>query len=212
MKKITTRLLAAAIAAIGMAQSASADDPFVGEVRSFGFNFCPRGWAALDGQLLAISQNDALFSLLGTVYGGDGRTTFGLPDLRGRIPVHTGQGTGLSPRPLGQKGGTETETATLANMASHTHLPQGTLSAQLVGSSEPGTTNDPNGNFLPTGAVNIYASTAGTKQNMAPGVVSVDFSNEIIGGNGGGQAITNMAPSLVSNYCIALFGLYPSRN
>jgi microcystin-dependent protein len=85
-------------------------DPFIAEIVMFGGNFAPRGWALCDGQLLAISQNTALFSLLGTTYGGDGRTTFGLPDLRGRVPVHAGNGPGLSPRPLGQKSGTETNT------------------------------------------------------------------------------------------------------
>ncbi|MEO1370355.1 MAG: tail fiber protein, partial [Acidobacteriota bacterium] len=85
-------------------------EPFVGEVRMFAGNFAPRGWAFCDGQLLAVSQNDALFSLLGTIYGGDGRTTFGLPDLRGRIPIHAGSGPGLSPRRLGAKSGSENET------------------------------------------------------------------------------------------------------
>ncbi|MBD3756388.1 MAG: phage tail protein, partial [Gammaproteobacteria bacterium] len=97
-------------------------EPFVGEIRMFAGNFAPRGWAFCDGQLLAVSQNDALFSLLGTIYGGDGRTTFGLPDMRGRIPVHQGSGPGLSPRRLGSKSGAETETLTVNQMPSHTHF------------------------------------------------------------------------------------------
>ncbi|MEQ9567295.1 MAG: tail fiber protein, partial [Pseudomonadales bacterium] len=96
-------------------------EPFVGEIRMFAGNFAPRGWAYCDGQLLAVSQNDALFSLLGTIYGGDGRTTFGLPDMRGRIPLHAGTGPGLSPRRLGSKSGSEKETLTVNQLASHSH-------------------------------------------------------------------------------------------
>ena len=97
-------------------------EPYVGEIRMFAGNFAPRGWAFCDGQLLAVSQNDALFSLFGTIYGGDGRTTFGLPDLRGRIPLHQGHGPGLSERRLGSKGGGENETLTINQMPSHTHI------------------------------------------------------------------------------------------
>ena len=100
-------------------------EPFVGEVRMFAGNFAPRGWAFCDGQLLAVSQNDALFSLLGTIYGGDGRTTFGLPDMRGRVAIHAGSGPGLSPRRLGAKAGSEKETLTVNQMPSHTHAWQG---------------------------------------------------------------------------------------
>jgi len=96
-------------------------EPFTGEIRMFAGNFAPRGWAFCDGQLLAISQNDALFSLLGTIYGGDGRTTFGLPDMRGRIPVHAGQGPGLSQRRVGAKGGAENVTLTVNQIPSHNH-------------------------------------------------------------------------------------------
>ena len=96
-------------------------EPFVGEIRMFAGNFAPRGWAFCDGQLLAVSQNDALFSLLGTIYGGDGRTTFGLPDMRGRIPIHAGHGPGLSERRLGAKGGAEQVTLTVNQMPSHGH-------------------------------------------------------------------------------------------
>ena len=101
-------------------------EPFVGEIRMFAGNFAPRGWAYCDGQLLAVSQNDALFSLFGTIYGGDGRTTFGLPDLRGRFPIHAGQGPGLSNRRLGSKGGAETVTVTANQLPSHTHPIKGT--------------------------------------------------------------------------------------
>ncbi|SFL16761.1 phage tail protein [Shimia haliotis] len=212
MKKLISHVFAATLSLAGTSQIAQADEPFVGEIRQFGFNFCPRGWAPLDGQLLAVSGNDALFSLLGTIYGGDGRTTFGLPSLRGRIPLHTGTGPGLTPRPQGQKTGTEWETATIANLPSHTHGAAGGLAAQLVGSSENPNTNDPSGNYLPTGTSAFYSSAPGTLVDMQAGSVTVDLSGEIIGNNGGGQPVTNMAPTIVNNYCIALFGIYPSRS
>ncbi len=115
-------------------------EPFVGEIRMFAGNFAPRGWAFCDGQLLAVSQNDALFSLLATVYGGDGRTTFGLPDLRGRIPIHAGTGPGLSPRRLGAKFGTEEETLTVNQLPSHSHTLQVSTAAA--------TQNSPSGEFI----------------------------------------------------------------
>ncbi|WP_270732140.1 phage tail protein [Shimia sp. Alg240-R146] len=212
MKKIITLLFAATTAVAATAPIAQADEPFIGEIRSFGFNFCPRDWAPLNGQLLAISGNDALFSLLGTIYGGDGRTTFALPELRGRIPVGNGSGPGLTPRTEGLRAGTETELVQVSNMPSHTHQPAGTVSAQLVASSEAPTTNDPNGNYLPTSAGNFYASTPGTIQDMATGSVSVDISAEHVANTGGSQPVINIAPTLVTNYCIALFGIYPSRS
>ncbi|WP_135507109.1 phage tail protein [Roseovarius aestuariivivens] len=212
MRKLISHVFAATLAIAAATESAKADEPFVGEIRSFGFNFCPRNWAPLDGQLLAISSNNALFSLLGTIYGGDGRTTFGLPDLRGRVPVHTGTGSGLSFQRLGSKAGAETVTTTINEMPGHSHSPLGTLGAKLVASNETPSTNNPDGAYFPTGNVNFYASSEGTKQDMAPGLISVDISGEIIGTTGGSQSITNMAPTLVNNYCIALFGIYPSRS
>lgn len=211
MKQIITLLFAATTAVAGTAPMAQADEPFIGEIRSFGFNFCPRNWAALNGQLLDINSNTALFSLLGTIYGGDGRTTFALPELRGRIPVGNGSGPGLTPRTEGARSGTNTEITQISNMPSHTHQPTGTLSAQLVASSEAPTTNDPNGNYLPTSSGNFYSTSAGTIQNMAVGSVSVDISAEHVANTGGGQPVNNVAPTLVTNYCIALFGIFPSR-
>ena len=212
MKKSVLNLLAAACVAIGTAPGAMADEPFIGEIRSFGFNFCPVGWAAADGQLLAISSHDALFSLLGTIYGGDGRTTFGLPDLRGRVPLHTGHGPGLTNRPMGQKSGTETVSILTQNIPPHSHQLVGNLDARVVASSENGATNDPSGAYFPTSTQTFYASTEGTKQDMAPGLVSVDLSGEIIGNNGGSQPEYNMAPYVANNFCISLFGIYPSRS
>ena len=128
-------------------------EPFVGEIRMFAGNFAPRGWSLCDGQLVAVSQNDALFSLLGTIYGGDGRTTFGLPDMRGRIPIHAGTGPGLSQRRLGAKGGTERETITVTQMPSHTH--------PLHGTDDPGDTPNPAGN-APAKSTTVDAYTGDT--------------------------------------------------
>lgn len=212
MKNLISKVFAASLAIAGTSQIAHADEPFIGEIRQFGFNFCPVGWASLSGQILAISSNDALFSLLGTTYGGDGRTTFALPDLRGRVPLNVGSGAGLSTRTLGQSGGTEMETATIANMPSHTHGAAGVLSAQLVGSSELPDSNSPSGAYLPTGATSFYASTPGTLTDMQTGSVTVDLSGELIGNTGAQQPMINMAPTIVNQFCIALQGLYPSRS
>lgn len=113
-------------------------EPFIGDIRMFAGNFAPRNYALCDGQLVAISQNNALFSLLGTMYGGDGRTTFGLPEMRGRIPVHAGQGPGLSPRTWGQKAGTENVTITVNQLPSHTHDLKGTTATATSGVSVQG--------------------------------------------------------------------------
>ena len=171
-------------------------DPFLGEITIVGFNFPPRGRAFCDGQLLAISSNTALFSLLGTTYGGDGRVTFGLPDLCGRVPMHWGNGPGLTTRRLGEHGGLETVTLTEAQMPQHTHL--------MRASPSPGEAPDPPGNALgrSVGAL-VYASPAGGLVPMAA---------EAVGNMGGGQAHDNTQPFQVLNFIIALTGTYPSRN
>ena len=168
-------------------------DPFVGEIRMFAGNFAPRGWAFCDGQLLAVSSNDALFSLLGTIYGGDGRTTFGLPDMRGRIPLHAGSGPGLSPRTLGSKAGTEMTTVTVAQLPSHSHTAQGTSAAA--------STSNPNGTLPAVATANTYFAGNG-----------VDMNSQAIGNTGGGGAHANLQPALAVNFIIALFGIFPSRN
>ncbi|MGH1355285.1 MAG: phage tail protein [Thalassovita sp.] len=214
MKTIST-LGAAALACLTMAGAAQAENPYVGEIKSFGFNFCPQGWAALDGQLLAVSSNDALFSLLGTTYGGDGRTTFGLPDLRGRVPLQAGNGPGLSTRVLGNSAGTETETQTINTMPAHSHTLTGRLDHHLVGSSDATTDNSPAGHYLGTFTNNFNAytttMTAGLSA-MGAGSVHVDGSDVAVAHNGNGFSQTNMAPYLVTKYCISLYGVYPSRN
>ena len=158
-----------------------------------GFNFAPRGWAFCDGQLLAVSQNDALFSLLGTTYGGDGRTTFGLPDVRGRIPVHAGSGPGLTPRALGSKSGQEKVTLTTSHLPGHTH--------QWRGTNSPATSNSPKDNAPANALGDVYASDFS----------GVSMAANAISNTGGSQDHNNTQPYLCIHYIIALFGVYPSR-
>jgi len=176
--------VALGLAGVLAATPAAATDPFLGEIRTFGFNFCPRGWAPADGALLPIAQNTALFSLLGTTYGGDGRSTFALPDLRGRVAINAGQGPGLSDRQLGERGGQETVTLTALQMPTHTH-------DVLIAQS--GQAGD-NGGLTVT-------------QNAQTGMVTGGTSNV-----GGGQPHSNMPPYVVLNTCIALEGTFPSRS
>ena len=169
-------------------------EPFVGEIRMFAGNFAPRGWAFCDGQLLAVSQNDALFSLLGTIYGGDGRTTFALPDMRGRIPIHMGSGPGLSNRQLGSKGGSEKVTLTTNQLPAHGHAFQGT--------DQLGNTPNPSGNAL------AKSTAADAYINEAPGAA---MASGLVTESGGSRSHSNMQPYLAIHFIIALFGIYPSR-
>lgn len=167
-------------------------EPFLAEIRIVGFNFAPRGWAFCDGQILPINQNQSLYSLLGTTFGGDGRTTFALPDLRGRTAIHVGQN-----RRLGQKAGTETETLDLNQLPNHTHLMQGSSGAV--------TASDNSDKVLASTNTNVY-------NNVAPHTNLVDMNAGASLPTGGGQAHENMQPFLALNFCIALQGLFPSRN
>ncbi|MEL0436396.1 phage tail protein [Phycobacter sp. K97] len=170
-------------------------EPFVGEIRMFAGNFAPRGWALCDGQLLAVSQNDALFSLFGTIYGGDGRTTFGLPDMRGRVPLHAGTGPGLSPRRLGAKGGSENETLTRNQLASHSHG----FNALAMSADEV----VPQGNMVAEGlGVNFYRDDD----------QDTDMASNMVTNTGGSRSHTNVMPFLCVNFIVALFGIYPSRS
>ncbi|WP_426450830.1 phage tail protein [Paenibacillus sp. S-38] len=172
-------------------------EPYIGEIRMFGGNFAPVGWALCHGQLLPISENDALFTLIGTTYGGDGQTTFALPDLRGRAPVHQGKNPiTQSSFALGQMGGVETVTLTQGNIPSHTH--------PVRAQKEPGTTGSPAGGLWAASAVNPYAVPGGTPSGtMHPAAVSPA---------GGNQPHDNMMPYLAVNFIISLEGIYPSQN
>jgi len=201
MKKLMiSACLSVGLLAFGPAGKANAQggDEYAGQMIFTGANFCPRGWARTDGQLLAVSSNDALFSLLGTIYGGDGRTTFGLPDLRGRAIMHTGTGPGLSPRRIGAKGGAEQMTLTTNNLPPHNHTPD--LMATTSGAS----TSAPAGAALAS-AANIYAGRAAMDSPMPDTAVTVAAT-------GGSRSFGIMQPSQGILTCIALYGIYPSRN
>lgn len=171
--------------------------PFLAQITLFAGNFAPRGWAFCSGQIMAISQNTALFALLGTTYGGNGQTTFALPDLRSRVPIHPGQGPGLSNYDLGQSGGVESVTLLASQMPPHSH--------PLNANTSAGTLRDPGGNALAkeaTGQTSVY-------HNAAPNTTMAAAS---IGSTGGGQPFTNVQPYLAVNFIIAIEGIFPSRN
>ena len=171
-------------------------DPFVAEIRIFPFNFAPKGWARCDGQLLPISQNTALFSLLGTTYGGDGKSNFALPDLQGRAPMHPGQGPGLSQHDLGETGGTETATLLQTEIPAHNHL---------VGAQ-----NTPLGGVATPAGNTLNRPASGNLYNVAS-PAPVAMSPEELAPAGGDLPHDNMQPYLTLNFCIALQGVYPPR-
>ncbi len=170
-------------------------EPFVAEIRIFAGNFAPRGWAFCNGQLLPIAQNTALFSLIGTTYGGDGRTTTALPNLEGRAPMHPGRGPGLTDRRLGQRGGVETVTLTEAQMPNHSHNARGSGDGA-------------NSRVVPNGITATGPGRGSTYFSSSNNLVTMrGLSN-----TGGSQAHNNMQPFLTMNFIIALVGLYPSRS
>jgi microcystin-dependent protein len=210
-------------------------EPFIGQIMTVGFNFAPRGWAFCDGQLLPISQNQALFSILGTIYGGDGRTTFGLPELRGRVPIHSGKesGPGLIKRRLGERGGREDIPLTTAQMPNHTHTATLTstsntpitATATLHVKTGLGDSNDAKNNYLATGEaknakstypiINGYSTTSTSTMNseavkvkIAGGSIAGEVSVE---NTGNSQPMSMMQPFLALNYIIALKGIFPVR-
>ena len=176
-------------------------DELVGEVRLFAGNFAPRGWAFCNGQLLPIAQNTALFSLIGTTFGGDGRSTTALPNLQGRAPMHPGRGPGLTSRRLGQRGGVEMVSLTEAQLPNHTHVMQAVARSQIT----VGNSLDPQNNLLASPQTgNQY--TASTGSNV------VAMASNALLDVGGSQPHNNMQPFLAINFIIALVGLYPSRS
>jgi microcystin-dependent protein len=172
-------------------------DPFVAEIRIFAFNFAPKGWAFCDGQIMPISQNTALFSLLGTTYGGDGKSTFALPNMQGNAPMHPGQGPGLSLHDLGETGGSQFVTLLESEMPAHSHA--------IMSQNAPGNRTNPGGNsFARTSSGNVYIPPAG-----AP---LVPLSNQSLPPAGGSLPHNNMQPYLTLNFCIALQGVFPPRS
>lgn len=179
-------------------------NPYIGEIRLFAGNFAPRGWAFCMGQLLSISQNTTLFSLIGTYYGGNGQTTFALPDYRGRVPINQGQGPGLSNYTMGQTGGTETVTLTSNQIPAHQHA--------LNATTAQGSATTPNNTVMLATPVEPGVQTA---LYVVPGnstVNPVPMAAQSIGQAGGNQPHTNMMPTLAMNYIIALEGIFPARN
>jgi microcystin-dependent protein len=168
-------------------------EPFLGEIRIFGFNFAPVGWAQANGQTMQISQYTALFALLGTTYGGNGTTTFALPDLRGRVPINQGSAPGLSPRNIGQAAGTESTTLMVNQLPSHGHSVQASDGAASTGRAV--------GAVLARTSGNTYAASSdGSVMNAA-----------MVANTGGNQPVSVVQPFLVLNFCIALVGIFPSR-
>jgi len=172
-------------------------DPFVAEIRIFPFNFAPKGWAWCDGQLMPISQNTALFSLLGTTYGGDGKSNFALPNMQGNAPMHPGQGPGLSLHDLGETGGSETVSLLESEIPSHSHAMRAS--------------SDAADNFVAVG--NMLAKPIGRGNNLYSTTTTplVSMSDNALTPAGGDQPHNNMQPYLTLNFCIALQGVYPPR-
>jgi microcystin-dependent protein len=170
-------------------------DAFVGEIRIFAFNFAPTGWAMCNGQVLPISQNEALFALLGTFYGGDGITTFALPNLQSRVPIHQGAGAGLSTYEIGEAAGTENVTLSTSQMPAHSHAVQA--------DAKHGTSGDPGTRVLAKSGAHVYSDQPDGSTVMNAGMLAE---------SGGSEPHTNIQPYLVLNFCISLFGIFPSRD
>jgi microcystin-dependent protein len=174
-------------------------DPFVAEIRIFPFNFAPLGWAFCNGQLMPLTQNTALFSLLGTTYGGDGKSNFALPDMMGNVPMHPGHGPGLSPHDLGEMSGTETVTLLESEIPAHAHAIMATGNPPPANAGTPGP------------AVGLARSNGGTAYQVAPFTNLAPMDANMIAPAGGAQPHNNMQPYLVLNFNIALQGIFPPR-
>ena len=210
--------------------NANAQEAMLGEVKIFAGNFAPRGWAFCAGQLLPISQNQALFSILGTTYGGDGRTTFALPDLRGRVAISSGRGPGLSERRLGARGGSETNVLNQQQLPSHTHAAivtgitaTGEATVSIPASAEIGNTAEPSNSVISAtpeviknnNEINAYSTEpadAALKPFTAPVVITTASGTVTVAPTGNSLPVTNLQPFTTVNYIIALQGVFPSRS
>ena len=210
-KSVKQKILVASLAFSALPAAACGVEPFIGAVCTYGFTFCPRGYAETNGQLLPIAQNQALFALLGTTYGGNGQTTFALPDLRGRSVVGQGQGPGLSNIQIGEVAGTENVTLNQNNMPAHTHSANTAVNATLRGTNNAGTADTPSGNVLGKYArTNTYSSGA-SDVNMGSSAIAATATTTV-GNAGGSQPFGVRSPYLGMITCIAIQGIFPSRN
>ncbi len=194
MRKI--RLLILLLFSCFSSQFSSAQDSYVGEIRMFAGNYAPVGWAFCDGSLVPISENETLYTIIGTTYGGDGQMTFALPDLRGRLPMHSGTGSGLTPRIIGEKGGAETATLTRNQMPAHSHL--------VNAVSALGNQNDPTGN--------LPANTDTFDKEYSDASADIQMKQSMTGVSGGNQPFSKVAPYTAINFIISLYGSYPTQN
>lgn len=181
-------------------------EPFIGEIKILGFNFAPQSYQLCSGQIMSIAQNTALFSLLGTTYGGNGQTTFALPDLRGRMPIGQGQGPGLPNYVMGQLSGTTSVTLLTANLPAHTHAAQG-ITVNMPVSNAGGDTDSPLGAYLANNGSEVFSSESTVGANY--GALGVSGMTSITGSN---IPVSIMNPYLTINYSIAIYGIFPSRN
>lgn len=181
---------------IGNQKGFSQENPYVGQIKMFAGNFAPAGWMFCEGQLLPISEYETLFVIIGTTYGGDGQTTFALPDLRGRLPMHTGTGQGLTPRVIGEMGGSENVTLTINQMPAHNHL----VNAVTADGNQ----------STPTGS--LYANTKVLDKEYSDAASNTVMKSTMVGNTGGNQSIDNRQPSLAVSFIISLYGIFPSQN
>ncbi len=202
----------ASLSGLIAAPAQAGPDPYIGDIVMVGQNFCPRGWREANGDLLPISSNTALFSLIGTIYGGDGRTTFALPDLRGRVPVGMGKGPGQPAFVQGEKFGTGTTTLTQAQLPIHNHAATSTAASEMHATSSTVNAVSPQGNKLGEfSAGDIYNSGGTLDQTMENGVVTTQVTTTV-SNSGGSQSVEIYQPSLSMKFCIATVGVFPSRN
>jgi microcystin-dependent protein len=213
-----TSILAVALVAAAttpLAAKACGSEPYLGEICTFGFTFCPRGYLPADGSLVPISQNSALFSLFGTTYGGNGTTTFALPDLRGRVWVGAGNGPGLSPVSPGQQGGSEQVTLTAAQMPVHTHaaMTTATVNSTANAASANGNSTTPTGGVWAGSSARdqVYSNAAPNATLAAGAISSTANATTTVANSGSGQPIDNRAPYLGLLTCVAAQGIFPSR-